>query len=312
MEHLPYLTFKNWLRSIGEEGAYKITIDAGFSCPNRDGTLSQAGCIFCDNASFSPAHRELAGKTLAEQIENGKKFGKRFGYDKFIAYFQAFTNTYGTVDELKQKYDAIVDDEEIAGLAIGTRPDCVSDDVLDLIASYQSRFPKLLYLELGMQSAHDKTLERINRGHLHKATINAVYRAKKYGLKIVLHSILGLPEESDEEIMETADEVARLNPHSIKIHHLYVCENTALAKMYKVGEYKALEYQNYIELVSKYIARLPENMVIQRLVGELAGKGIIAPNWGKSKAQVIQDIVKYMNSNNLRQGRNYIDKKRED
>ena len=153
MSELPYLTFKNWLRSIGEDGAYKITLDAGFSCPNRDGTLSRAGCIFCDNASFSPAHREYADKTLHEQIEKGKKFGRRLGYDKFIAYFQAFTNTYGTVEELKRKYDAVVDDQEIVGLAIGTRPDCASNEVLNLIASYKNRFPKLLFIDIYRQNA---------------------------------------------------------------------------------------------------------------------------------------------------------------
>lgn len=302
---MPYLTFKNWLRSINSKGAYKITLDAGFSCPNRDGKLSSAGCVFCDNSSFSPAHRELADKTLAEQIENGKKFGRKFGYDRFIAYFQAFTNTYASIEELKRNYDAVIDDEEIVGLAIGTRPDCVSDEILDLIASYNSRFPKLLFVEFGMQSAHDKTLERINRGHLHQATINAVCLAKKHGLKVVLHAIIGLPGESESDIFATADEVAWLNPHSVKIHHQYVCQNTALAKEYHDGAFKTMEYSQFVKLVSEFIARMPETIVIQRLVGELSGENILAPCWGKSKAQVIQDIVKYMLANGLKQGFNY-------
>ncbi len=291
------MSFKNWLKEVYPEPVYKITLDAGFSCPNRDGSISSGGCIFCDNRSFSPAHRDFAGKTIKEQIEKGKTIGRRFGYSKFIAYFQAFTNTYAPVDKLKDIYDQVVDDDDIVGLSIGTRPDCLSDEILELIAKYKAYFTQLLFVELGMQTANDKTLKLINRGHDHAQTVAAVKRCKKFGLLTVLHVIIGLPGEGEKEIIHTTNEIAKMHPHSVKIHHLYVYEGTELAKWFNEGKYKPIEYDDFIKCTAEVLCRIPEDIVIQRLVGELEGEGILAPNWGKKKAQVLDDLEKYMNEN---------------
>ena len=283
-----YRTYSQYLKEQFPCKVYKIAIDAGFTCPNIDGTVASGGCAYCDNKSFSPNTR-AAPRPVRDQVLSGIEFyRRRFGAEKFIVYFQAFTNTHAPVDRLKRLYDEALACPDIVGLSIGTRPDCVPGEVLDLLSDYHARTH--LWVEYGLQSIHDQTMAPLNRAHTYNQFLDAVERTRRRGLRICAHVILGLPGETHEMMMQTAGEAARLNPDGIKIHHLYIARNTALARLHQREPIKTLSLEEYITLLCDFLERMPAGMVVQRVMGELNADYVVAPLWGKTKSEILRLI----------------------
>jgi radical SAM protein (TIGR01212 family) len=295
------MSFTDHLRRTFACRVHKVCLDAGFTCPNRDGALAVGGCIYCNNASFSPGNRRLS---VPAQLEQGKRFlRQRYGAQKFIAYFQAYTNTYGDVRLLKNLYDTALASDDIVGLSIGTRPDCVPDAVLDLLADYAAR--TYLWLELGLESGHDQTLALLNRGHTVAAFDDAVRRAQQRRLRLCAHVILGLPGESSAAMLETAQHLAALGLDAVKLHHLHVVRHTVLEKMYQRGEVSLLSMDAYAALVVDCLEVLPPEMIIMRLLGDAPRATLVAPLWSLHKQPVLQRIGQELERRHTYQGRHY-------
>ena len=300
-----YYPFSYFLKEKFPFKVHKISIHAGFTCPNRDGLAGTDGCTYCANESFSPNVGETI-MPIKEQVEKGMRFLKRrYGAEKFIAYFQAFTNTYADVDTLKTRYEEALFDKDIIGLSIGTRPDCITDEVLNLINSYTEKYH--VWIEYGLQSMHDRTLRLINRGHDYKAFKDAVLRTKdKENIKICAHVILGLPGEDWDDMMKTAQAVSSLGIDGIKLHHLYIAKNTAMANEYFKGNVKTMKVEEYVSLVCDFLERISPDIVIQRLVGDTHGNFLISPIWDVSKGEVFSAITEELRRRNSYQGARYI------
>jgi radical SAM protein (TIGR01212 family) len=299
-----YRSYNQYLKEYFSCKVYKIPIDAGFSCPNIDGTVAYGGCSYCDNKSFSPNSR-TAPRPIRDQISSGMEFyRRRFGAEKFIVYFQAFTNTHGPVHHLKRLYDEALTFPDVAGLSIGTRPDCVPEPVLDLLSDYHERTH--LWIEYGLQSIHDGTMVDLNRAHSYAQFLDAVERTRRRGLRFCTHVILGLPGETPEMMMQTADELARLNPDGIKMHHFYIAKNTALAKLHERRPIKTLSLEEYIPLVCDFLERMPPSTVVERLVGELNETYVLAPLWGANKTEILRRIDRAFERRGSRQGKRHL------
>jgi radical SAM protein (TIGR01212 family) len=285
----PYYSFSDYLRDTYKRRVVKIPINAGLSCPNRDGTFGAEGCIFCsEDGSASPG---ITGTVpIPEQMEATKNNFKRIDPDAgYIAYFQAFTNTYGRPPLLKKLYDQAVAQEDVIGLMIGTRPDCLPDETLDLIASY--RKPGFeLWLEIGMQTSHDKSLELLRRGHTTGDTVDAITRAARRGIPVCVHLILGIPGESWKDMMATADCLRLLPVRGIKLHHLHVIEGTALEDLYRSGGMKSLSRNEYVSILCDFIERVSPDILIHRLMGDRKENSLVAPRWGMQKGTVLKAI----------------------
>jgi radical SAM protein (TIGR01212 family) len=281
----------------------KIYIDAGLSCPNRDGAISTGGCIYCNaKGSGTGAHRP--GLSITEQVRAVKgHMARKYKAKKFIAYFQSFSNTYAPVEHLKTLYDDALAVEDIIGLFIGTRPDCVDEPVLELLQHYNENY--LVWIEYGLQSAHDGTLARINRGHDFKCFEKAVVMAKRRGIKVCVHVILGLPLENKQQMLETARIISNMGIDGIKIHHLSVLKGTALEQMYNSGSYHCLEQKEYLDLVCDFLELLPEEMIIQRLAGDPHEEELIAPLWSRRKSETLDLITRTLTARDSWQGKNY-------
>ena len=281
---------------------YKITIDAGFSCPNRDGTLSDCGCIFCDDGgSFSQAHSNLL--SIEEQVLAGvSTLSNRFKAQKFMSYFQAFSNTYKPVKELEQIYSASLKHPDIVGLSIGTRPDCVDDEKLRLISEYSKDY--YTWVEYGLQSCHDKTLNWINRGHDYNCFLKAYEQTKNYGINVCVHLILGLNETYDEMI-ETVKQVARLEPDGVKIHMLCALEGTKISDLYKKNELSFMSEEEYINLCCDYLEYLPQTTTIHRLAGNGLKKNLVAPTWLGKKLDALNKIDRELERRDSWQGKKF-------
>jgi uncharacterized protein len=302
-----FYSFKNYLRNkFPGLKVYKIALDAGFSCPHRTSDTRMGGCIYCENRSFSPYARLSPRPSINEQINNGIEFyRRRYQADKFIIYFQAYTNTLASSDSLKSLYDEALSHPDIVGLSIGTRPDCVSDEILDLITEYAKKYS--VWVEYGLQSTHDKTLEFIKRGHTYSDFEDAVKRTKGRNISIATHLILGLPGESQEEMFQSVQKVINLGIDGIKFHHLYVAKNTRLAELYEQKIIKLFTLEEYIPLIADIIEILPPKMVVMRVTGELSGEYLIAPKWNTNKTRIIQLIEQELQSRDSYQGKKFID-----
>jgi radical SAM protein (TIGR01212 family) len=283
-----YYAFSRFLRERFGGKIYRVTIDAGFTCPNVDGTVAVGGCVYCDNRSFSP-NRRLPRTGIREQIERGiRALQQRYGAERFIAYFQAATNTYAPVTKLRNLYDQAVGHPQVVGLAIGTRPDCVADDVLDLIQGYAR--DRYVCLELGLQSIHDRSLDWMNRGHHFDSFADAVKRCQGRGFDLCAHVILGLPGESGDDMLATAETLASLPVQAVKIHNLHVVKDTPLEEMHQAGTVRMLERDEYVSVVCDFLERLPPSMVIQRLSGEAPPDFLVAPLWCLDKPGLLRAI----------------------
>ena len=271
------------------EHVHKVAIDAGFTCPNRDGSIGRGGCTFCNNVSFSPNGRNP--NLIAQQIEAGRRvIRKRTGAQKYIAYFQAYTNTYADTQELTRLYDEALKEPDVIGLDIGTRPDCVPDDVLDLLVDYQQQGYEV-WLELGLQSAHEKTLKHVNRGHGFAEYEQTLLKARKRGLQVCTHLILGLPGEKTEQHVASLERVLDLGVDGLKFHPLHVVKGTQLANEWRRGEYQPLTIEEYVADVVELINRTPAEVVFHRLTGTASSSILLAPQWCSLKWEVLNRIT---------------------
>lgn len=297
-----YYSFNQFLRERFKCRVWKLSLDANFSCPNRDGTLSKEGCIFCNNEAFS--YFTGKGLSLREQIIHSIEYAqKRFKAEKFIAYFQSFTNTYGEVDRLKEKYDTIREFPQIVGLAISTRPDCIDKEKIELIQSYTQDY--LVWIEYGLQSIYDKHLEFLNRGHSFQDFLKALELTRARGIFIGAHLILGLPNQTRDEVVNTAKVLSRLPLNGIKFHCLHVVKNTLLERLYNQGMIRLFSEQEYVESVCDFLEFIPREWVILRLVSEASADYLIAPSWLNQKQIVLKKIEEELERRNSWQGKKY-------
>lgn len=298
-----YTDYNSFLRGLFGERVQKIAVDAGLTCPNRDGSLSEKGCIYC-NARGSGTGAFARGMGIREQIEAGKiPMMKKYKARKFLAYFQSYTNTYTSVENMRQMYDAAFSCEGVVGMAVGTRPDCIDEPKLDLIASYAGRY--LVWLEYGLQSAHDATLAVINRGHRVSDFEKAVTMTQGRGIHICAHVILGLPGETRDMMLQTARYLARSGIHGIKLHLLYVIKDTPLDRLFLAGRYRPMAQSTYVETVCDFLELLPEQMVIQRITGDPHGSELRAPAWAGRYRETFNLIQQALAQRNTFQGKQY-------
>lgn len=287
---MEYLSFNKYLKDKFGQKVYKISLDGGFTCPNRDGKTGTRGCIFCSKGG-SGDFAESREMSITKQIESGKKkVEKKIKSGKYIAYFQAFTNTYAPVEILRQKYEEAINHPDIVALSIATRPDCLGDDVLRLLDEMNKIKP--VFVELGLQTIHQKSAKYIRRGYDLSVYDKAVRDLKKIGVNVVVHVILGLPNESENDMLETVKYVCESGANGIKLQLLHVIDGTDLAKDYEKGLFKTLEFDEYVNLIVKYVKIIPKDIVIHRLTGDGAKKDLIAPLWSADKKRVLNAINK--------------------
>jgi uncharacterized protein len=300
-----FYAFSQFLKDTLGFPAHKLVVDAGFTCPTIDGTRGRGGCRYCNNAAFSPAvaHRD---KSIAEQVRLEAALAReRYGADRFIAYFQAFTNTYAPVDRLRSVYDeALAAEPGVVGLAVGTRPDCVPDEVLDMLGEYARG--KQVWLELGLQSSHDETLARIGRGHDYACFEDAVRRASGRGIYICVHVILGFPWETPEMERLTIERIAAMPIDGVKLHHLHIVRGTPLYEDYLAGGLQEVGRQTVDEHVARVcdaLERLPRRVCLQRWCGEIDGPDLMAPKWSVKKLAVLHRIERELEHRGTWQGK---------
>ncbi len=287
---MEYLSFNKYLKDKFGQKVYKISLDGGFTCPNRDGKIDTRGCIFCSKGGSGDfaQNRDLS---ITEQIESGKKrVEKKIKSGKYIAYFQAFTNTYAPVEILRAKYSEAINHPDIVALSIATRPDCLGDGVIELLDEMNKIKP--VFVELGLQTIHSDSAKYIRRGYSLEVYNEAVKKLKNIGVNIVVHIILGLPNESEEDMLESIKYVCQSQIDGIKLQLLHIIAGTDLAKDYEKGLFKTLEFDEYVELIAKCVAIIPKNIVIHRLTGDGAKKDLIAPLWSADKKRVLNAINK--------------------
>lgn len=275
---LRYFSYNFYLRQRFGGRVQKVSLDAGFTCPNVDGTVATGGCVFCDNRSFSPSRR-IPRTTIAGQLEHGIRVLRRRyqNVERFLAYFQPATNTYAPVERLRRLYFEALDHPHVLGLAIGTRPDCLGDDVLDLLTELAGR--TYLSVEYGMQTVHDRSLDWMNRGHHHDAFLDAIERSRGRGFEICAHVILGLPDETHADMLATAHELARLSIDSVKIHNLYAVKHTPLADWVLSGEVKLMDRDEYVRTLVDFLEHLPAGCLVERISGDAPPDYLVGPAW---------------------------------
>ncbi len=300
-----YRAFSSYLRERFGEKVYRISLDAGFTCPNRDGTLGQNGCAYCSPTGSWNKTEET--QTLIDQVRRGKEIvRRRYKAHKFIAYFQAYTNTYSSAGNLKKIYDSVVlGDSDFVGLAIGTRPDCIDKDKLELISSYREKGLEV-WIEYGLQSANNSTLALINRGHCAEDFSKAVYKTKKYNILIGAHVILGLPCEKRNDMIRTAQFLAGLPVDGVKIHNLNIVKNTKVADMYYKGEIKPLSLQEFAQLAVDFLEYTNTDVIIERIVAESNPLSLIEPKWSLNKQAAISEVIEEFKRRNSYQGKLYL------
>jgi radical SAM protein (TIGR01212 family) len=296
-----YYDLKSYWRNLFACNVHKLQIDAGFTCPNRDGRIATGGCIYCDGRG-SKLRQQGVLPSVAEQIASGKKYYKPQAA-KFIAYFQTFTNTYAPVEKLRALYDEALAQEDVIGLSIGTRPDCLGPDIVELLSGYAKKYH--IWVELGLQSVLDKTLRFINRGHNYQQFLDAVNSLAGHGLNICVHIIIGLLGESDKDVLTTAGTLAAMPVNGIKIHSLLALEGTALGEMYKKGSLRMTTKEKYVSLTADVLELLPPEMVIQRLTADGYRDIFLAPDWAMNKLDVLNSINRELERRDSYQGKKY-------
>lgn len=275
---MKYVEFGPWLQSELGCKVQKISVNAGMTCPNRDGTLGTGGCTFCNNQTFNPAYCRTE-KSVTQQLEEGKQFfARKYPSMKYLAYFQAYTNTYAELDRLVGLYEEALRVPDVVGLVIGTRPDCMPDNLLDYLEELNRR--TFLIVEYGVESANDETLLRINRGHTFRQSCEAIRRTAERGIRVGAHVILGFPWEPFDELMRQAEEIGRLPLTTLKLHQLQIIRGTQLAREYAEQPWAVPTAEEYIDLVLHYISRLPYGLVMERFVSQSPPEMVIAPQWG--------------------------------
>jgi len=298
-----YNAFGPYIRNKFKDNVYKVNIDAGFTCPNRDGSIGFGGCIYCNNDSFRPSSVSPS-LTVTKQIENGIAYlTKRYGAKKFIAYFQPYTNTYSSVDNLNRLYSEALSHPAVIGLAIGTRPDAVDAQKIELLQSFTKDY--FILVEYGLQSIYDKTLDSINRGHNYKCFLDALELTRNREIYIGTHIIVGFPTEDIKETLGMADVISTLPIEFLKIHQLQVIKETKLADMYADSPFELFSYYEYLDLLVRFIERLDPNIVLQRLFATAPDNILIAPKWDRQRQQMIMDIDAHFKKYSSFQGKHY-------
>lgn len=298
-----YHSLNYFLRNKFGEKVFKISLDGGFSCPNRDGTISRGGCVFCSEKGSG----DFAGNrytSIHKQFEDIKiMMNKKWKNGKYIAYFQAYTNTYAPVEVLREKYYEALKEEGVVALAIATRPDCLPEEVLDLLEEINKKF--YVWVELGLQTVNDDIALKINRGYKLEVFEDAIKRLKKRNIDFVVHSILGLPGEDKTDMLKTIDYIAHSGARGIKFHLLHLMKDTPMVKLYENGELKFLSQEDYIDLICKGIAMLPQDMVVHRLTGDAPRNLLIGPMWSLKKWEILNAIDKALEENDIYQGKDF-------
>lgn len=298
MEELEiYNDYSRWIRwRFSDFRVQKISVDAGFSCPNRDGRISWGGCTFCNNETFNPSYCS-ATKTVTEQLEEGKAFFSRKYPDmKYVAYFQAYSNTYAPLTRLKELYEEALEVSDVVGLIIGTRPDCITDELLEYLAELSKRY--YVVVEYGIESTYDETLVRINRGHTFATSREAVIKTHDAGILTGGHVILGLPGETQEMMVRSAEMISELPLDFLKIHQLQIVKGTRMAQ----DGTKAMELEEYMQTLAQYLCHLRPSLVVERFVSQSPAALRIAPNWGLKNHEFTARFLKYMAEHHLQQG----------
>lgn len=300
-----YNRYTEYQKAKYGERVQKVTVDAGFTCPNRDGTLAKGGCIYCNNESFNPGYNNPQ-KTIRQQINEGIEFLKRRYHKvkKFIVYFQPYSNTYAPLDTLKRYYEEALSHPEVIGLTIGTRPDCVDEAKISYLQELAKSYD--ITIEYGLESFSDETLKKINRGHDVQAYLDALELTKNRGIKICTHMIFGFPWEGENRWLETANHLSALDFDFLKIHQLHVVKDTVLAEMYKKNLFKFMQLDEYMELIVEFLERLNPKIIIQRLFSEAPPRTLIAPHWGMRNTQLLQMLESKLEEKDSWQGKQFI------
>ena len=285
-----YHSLNYFLRNKFNEKIYKISLDGGFTCPNRDGKVAKGGCTFC-SARGSGDYAGSRILSINEQFADRKKMmEKKWKDGKYIAYFQAYTNTYAPVEELRQKYEEAISQENVVALSIATRPDCLDDDVVDLLEEISKK--TYLWVELGLQTVNDESARNFNRGYDFEVFKEGIKKLQDRNIEVVVHTIFGLPGETKEDMLKTVDYVAHSGAQGIKFHLLHLMKGTQMVKQYESGELQLLSQEDYIDLICKGIAMLPQEMVVHRLTGDAPRESLIGPMWSLKKWEVLNSIDK--------------------
>lgn len=293
-----YLDFGSWLRSQFPFRVQKISVNAGFTCPNRDGRVGYGGCIYCNNQTFNPAYCDN-GKTVTEQLIDGKRFfSKKYPEMKYLAYFQAYTSTYDSNEHLKALYEEALAMEDVVGLVIGTRPDCINDELLTYFEDLSHR--TFLIIEYGVETCNDKTLQLINRGHDFACSRHAIEETARRGIRVGAHIILGLPGEDAEESLRQAPIISSLPLTTLKIHQLQIIRGTRLAKMYAEEPFHLYTVDEYIQLIAQYISLLRSDLVLERFVSQSPAELLIAPHWGLKNYEFTQRLQNYLRNTRMK------------
>lgn len=298
-----YHSLNYFLRDKFGDKVFKIALDAGFSCPNRDGTISSGGCLFCSERGSGDFGGDRKFSITSQFEDIVKMMSKKWKSGKYIAYFQAYTNTYAPIEVLRQKYEEAISQEGVVALTIATRPDCLDHAVLDLIEEYSNRI--YTWVELGLQTCNDESAKIINRGYKLSKFEEALKELNKRNIDVVVHTIFGLPGETSEDMLKTIDYVAHKNIKGIKMHLLYLIENTPMVELYKLDKLRFLEKDEYIYIIIKSIAMLPPNMVIHRLTGDAPRELLIGPMWSLNKWEVLNAIDNKLKELEIYQGVNF-------
>ena len=298
-----YNTYRPYIKEKLGYRVNKLSVDMGFTCPNRDGNLAVGGCVYCNNDSFVPPYAR-ARFSMDQQITNGMDYlKKRFKAEKFIVYFQSYTNTYDSVEKLEEMYRNALKYEDVIGIAVGTRSDCIDEEKINMF----EKLAKHCYvsLEFGIESIYDKTLEFMNRGHDYQSVLDAIDMSKGRGFVIGAHIIVGMPTETREEMLAMAGEVSSLGIDVFKVHNLHIVRNTPLARMYRKEPFSLFNFEEYIDFIIEFLERLSPDMVIERLFTDTPHQLLIAPDWGKSHLQILQAIEAELERKDTYQGRLY-------
>ncbi len=296
-----YNAFGHYMKALYGLPVYKVNVDAGFTCPNRDGSIATDGCIYCNNDSFRPTAC-TSTMSLQDQISRGIPYLRsRYGAEKFIVYFQPYTNTYAPVGILERLYREALDSPGVVGLAIGTRPDCVDEEKIALLESLAKK--SFILVEYGLQSIYDRTLEFINRGHDYTCFRNALAMTADRGIRVGAHLILGFPTETRPEMLAMADELSTLPIEFLKIHQLQVVRDTALAELYSSKSFPTFGYEEYIALLADFLERLDPKIIIQRLFAAAPDDILIAPIWNRTRSEFLNDLDAYLENRGSFQGK---------
>jgi radical SAM protein (TIGR01212 family) len=299
-----FRSYNNWLKEKFGERVYKVIVDAGFTCPNRDGTVAVGGCAYCNNNSFRPPSA-IKTDPIGDQVREGIEYiRKRFEARRFIIYFQPFTNTYAETGYLRELYLEALDHPGVVGLAIGTRPDCVDEEKIAMIDEIGRG--TFVSLEFGVESIYDATLQRVNRGHGYGAFLDAMRIARGRSIHLGAHLILGFPWETREQWLGMADEMSRVGVDMLKIHHLHIVRGTAMAAEYARAPFRVLGYEEYLDLLCDFVEKLDSRIVIERMFGEAPFGLLVAPNWKRTKNDLVRDIHRKFEERDVLQGRHCV------